>query len=364
MSLLNKIRDLDFYRRLPKDLTETTPHGAWLSLAASFFMLILFVCELWAFLSLQTTSNVVIDSDKNNLMRINFNISIPSIACEFAVISVVDVLGTRTENVSRNINKWQLDADGMRRKYEGRNTVQVDLLHDVHHDLDELHANGVHAVPMDESSFDDWLKGHHYTFVNFYAPWCIWCQRLEPVWEALAERVEEESLPVSIIKVDCVANAQLCTTQQIQAFPNLRLFKDDAVQPPDYRNDRTLESMLEFLKSRVSVDEQLAQLHPDQQREHREKQLQMRDDHPGCMMTGFLLVNKVPVGPPGNASVCVWRVPHIQARYPPPPPLAFSLSTRCVYDLAPINPLSPAATCDAHMQKPLFSLTKFSHCLH
>jgi len=291
--MLAKFRELDFYRRLPKDLTEQTAHGSALSICASFFMLILFIAELWSYLSLTTTSNVVIDADRNNLLRINFNISVPEIPCEFAIVSIVDVLGTRTENVSRNVNKWQLDADGVRRKYEGRNMEQLDLLHDVHHDLDELHANGVHAVPMDEHSFDDWLKGHHYTFVNFYAPWCVWCQRLEPVWEAFAEKVEEEDLPVSIIKVDCVANQQLCTTQRIQAFPNLRLFKDDVVQPPDYRNDRTVPAMLEFVKSRLAVDDQLAQLHPDQQREHRAKQLELRNDHPGCMMTGFLLVNKV-----------------------------------------------------------------------
>ena len=25
--------------------------------------------------------------------------------------------------------------------------------------------------------------------VNFYAPWCPWCQRLEPTWEAVTQEV-------------------------------------------------------------------------------------------------------------------------------------------------------------------------------
>jgi hypothetical protein len=49
-----KLRDYDLYRKIPKDLTETTVHGAVLSVCAIIFMLSLFVAELWAFLSLQT----------------------------------------------------------------------------------------------------------------------------------------------------------------------------------------------------------------------------------------------------------------------------------------------------------------------
>jgi hypothetical protein len=42
---------------------------------------------------------------------------------------VVDVLGTRSENVSLNVNKWQVDARGIRRNYEGRNLEQRELDH-------------------------------------------------------------------------------------------------------------------------------------------------------------------------------------------------------------------------------------------
>lgn len=83
----------------------------------------------------------------------------------------------------------------------------------------EFSAVGVHAIPLTEDMYESWVDTHHYTFINFYAPWCVWCQRLEPVWEAFAERVEAEDLPVSIVKVDCIANHNLCTQQRIQV-PN------------------------------------------------------------------------------------------------------------------------------------------------
>jgi hypothetical protein len=137
-------------------------------------MLVLFIAELWSFLTLQTITNVIIDPNTDSLLRINFNITVMDIPCEFAVIDVIDTLGTRKDNITKNINKWQVDSSGVRRNYEGRNMEQKDLLHDVHHDIEVLTSNGVHAIPVDEHIFESWVGGHYYTFTNFYAPWCIW----------------------------------------------------------------------------------------------------------------------------------------------------------------------------------------------
>ena len=287
-----KFKDFDLYRKIPKDLTETSTHGAILSVCASLFMLILFIAELWAFLSLHVTTNIVIDPNTDSMLRINFNITVLDIPCEYAMIDVVDVLGTRNENVTLNVNKWQVDANGIRRGYEGRNPEQKDLEHDMHHDMEALSRNGIHAVAMDERSFEPWLAQHEYVFVNFYAPWCIWCQRLEPVWEAFAEQVEASQLPVSIIKVDCIENRDLCMNQKIQAFPNLRMFKHSQPQPPDYRSDRTTEALMEFVHARLSLDEQIKLMKPEEKLAHEERVAEQKDDHPGCMMSGFLLVNR------------------------------------------------------------------------
>ena len=72
---MNSLRDFDFYRKIPRDLTESSTHGAALSLCASIFMLTLFVCELWAFLSVSMETSVVLDPNTEPLVRINFNIT-------------------------------------------------------------------------------------------------------------------------------------------------------------------------------------------------------------------------------------------------------------------------------------------------
>lgn len=289
----NRFREFDFYRNVDKDyLSDPTSLGFGLSICASLFMLVLFIAELWAFLSTTVATNIVIDPISDQLLRINFNITVLDLPCEFAVIDVVDVLGTRNDNVTKNVNKWQIDSAGFRRNYEGRNSEQRDLKHDSHeeHQLKE----GEHAVPIDQANFEGWLRDNHYVFVNFYAPWCIWCQRLEPVWEAFAERAEEDKTPISIVKVDCVANRELCMSQKIQAFPTLRVFKDSKAQPPDYRSDRTVDAFNEFVLQRLAQDKQVADMDHATRKAHLERLESQRDDHPGCLMSGFLLVNRVP----------------------------------------------------------------------
>lgn len=290
--MLNKLKDFDLYRRIPKDLTETTTHGSVLSICAAIFMLMLFVAELWAFLSVQIQTNIIIDPNTDSMLRINFNITVLDLPCEFATIDVVDVLGTRSENVTKNINKWQVDAEGLRRNYEGRNPEQPKLEHDTHHDLEQLHRNGIHAVPITDQNFEEWVSRYEYTMVNFYAPWCVWCQKFEPTWEAFAEKVSVEKVPISVVKVDCVANRAVCMNNKIQAFPLVRLFKRGEAQSPDYRKDRTVEALMEFANSQVAKHQQLDSMTVEERDAHLEREAVLKDDHPGCMMSGYLLVNR------------------------------------------------------------------------
>lgn len=143
------LKSYDFYRNIPKDLTETSSHGAILSLCATLFMITLFIAELWGFMSPEYVTHVVIDPNTDSLMRISFNITLLDTPCEFAMIDAIDVLGSRNNNITKNINKWQVSEEGIRQKYAGRNVEQEEVQHDTHHDLEALQANGIHAVSVE-----------------------------------------------------------------------------------------------------------------------------------------------------------------------------------------------------------------------
>jgi thiol-disulfide isomerase/thioredoxin len=301
---------LDMFKKIPADLSESTTMGAIMSVAAAVFMGLMFCVELWAFLQNETETGVVLDTNQDPYLRINFNLTMLDLPCDFAAVDVVDVIGTNRMNITKNVDKWSVDADGRRSMYKGRNKEARAIKHDDHHDLDELHANGVHAAPLNDADFADSIRAVPAALVNFYAPWCIWCQRFEPTYEALAETVEafnreavdedggqgeHAPLPVSIFKVDCPANQAVCGQQQVRAFPTVRLYKDGAPAGADYKEDRTVTALMNFLKVRVQFDEMNKGWHPS----HRDQ-----PEHPGCMLSGFVDVNRVP----GNF--------HVEARSP------------------------------------------------
>lgn len=86
------------------------------------------------------------------------------------MIDVVDILGTRNDNITKNVNKWNVDEYGQRMGYDGRNRDQPEIEHDTHHNIEDLHANGIHALSIAEAQFPNWVKEHEFSFVNFYAP--------------------------------------------------------------------------------------------------------------------------------------------------------------------------------------------------
>mmetsp|Transcript_15651 Transcript_15651/g.46984 ORF Transcript_15651/g.46984 Transcript_15651/m.46984 type:complete len:100 (-) Transcript_15651:1269-1568(-) len=93
-------------------------------------MATLFAVELWAFLSTTVETGVALDSNVDTLLRINFNVTMLDLQCEYATVDIVDALGTNSMNVTKNVEKWQLDAAGRRMIFQGRNREQKAIHHE------------------------------------------------------------------------------------------------------------------------------------------------------------------------------------------------------------------------------------------
>ncbi|GBF88082.1 disulfide-isomerase [Raphidocelis subcapitata] len=294
---LSRLRAVDFYKKVPLELTEATLTGAWLSMAAAVLMATLLVLEFAAYLRVQTVSELVVDrSHSNELVKVTFNISFPALSCEFATLDVSDALGTKRMNLTKTVTRVPIDLDlskagvaveepqpegGPKYDAEGAWWDNVDI-----------------TVPLTSDNFKTTLARHPIVVVNFYAPWCHWCQRLEPAWEAATKAVHEKYPEgadgrIRFAKVDCTAEMELCRGHFITGFPSIRVFRrghDDIYiegmhQHEAYQGDRTKEALEAFADSLVPS----AGLP-----HHQHGQLVAAPQVHGCNMAGFVLVKKVP----------------------------------------------------------------------
>ncbi|KAL6530947.1 Protein disulfide-isomerase 5-4 [Orobanche hederae] len=108
----SKLKSVDFYRKIPRDLTEASLSGAGLSIVAAFAMMFLFGTELNNYFAVTTSTSVIVDkSSHGDFLLIEFNISFPALSCEFASVDVNDVLGTNRLNITKTVRKFSIDSN-------------------------------------------------------------------------------------------------------------------------------------------------------------------------------------------------------------------------------------------------------------
>ena len=276
-----------------------------MSLCAIGIMAVLFLSETAAFARTRIATSITIDENTQPQLRLNFNITMLDLHCDYVSVDVWDALGTNRQNVTKNVEKWQLSADGDVRLFSGRNREQREVKHDEHDQtLEEMHAaEGVHAFELTEENWEKWLQENQMAFVDLFAPWCVWCQRLAPTWEKFAQEVKKAEMPIGVGKVDCMAQANLCRNQKVMAFPTLRWYHNGEAVSPDYKMDRTVQALLGFARRKLEMDEKYKEWDKkaeasgeDSETREQKRQLfqQNRPEHPACQVSGYLMVNRVP----------------------------------------------------------------------
>jgi len=98
------------------------------------------------------------------------------------------------------------------------------------------------------------IKPNQDVFVKFYAPWCGHCKQLEPTYEELAKKLENDK-HVKIVKIDSTENE--IPNVEIRGYPTLKLYRaEDKRYPIPYDGERTVEAMEKFLKEMSSFKEE------------------------------------------------------------------------------------------------------------
>lgn len=81
-------------------------------------------------------------------------------------------------------------------------------------------------IAMNQELFSQHINSGEYTLVDFWAPWCVYCRRIAPALEKLAQE-QEGNLIVGKINID--DHPQLAQQEGIEVIPTLLLYKDGQV---------------------------------------------------------------------------------------------------------------------------------------
>ena len=77
------------------------------------------------------------------------------------------------------------------------------------------------AMNLNYKQFEELVKEEKPLLVDFWAPWCVYCRRIAPAYEKIAESWSEE---VNIAKVNIDEEPQLAARERIEVIPTLVLY--------------------------------------------------------------------------------------------------------------------------------------------
>ena len=79
------------------------------------------------------------------------------------------------------------------------------------------------SIKMNQQLFQELTSGSTPVLVDFSAPWCGYCRRIDPVYERMAKDLEGQIL---LAKVNIDEEPELAEKERIELIPTLVFYKD------------------------------------------------------------------------------------------------------------------------------------------
>lgn len=90
------------------------------------------------------------------------------------------------------------------------------------------------VINMNKAQFEQSMHEEKPVLVDYWAPWCVYCRRIAPAYEKIAEEYGDQLL---IGKVNIDEESQLAEAEKIEVIPTLVLYRGgkavDSIVAPD-----------------------------------------------------------------------------------------------------------------------------------
>jgi len=78
------------------------------------------------------------------------------------------------------------------------------------------------AMNINAQQYEELILGSKPVLVDFWAPWCTYCRRIDPALNKLADNRED----ILIVKVNIDEEPELARQEQIEVIPTLVIYKE------------------------------------------------------------------------------------------------------------------------------------------
>lgn len=90
------------------------------------------------------------------------------------------------------------------------------------------------TINMNKAQFEQFMQEEKPVLVDYWAPWCVYCRRIAPAYEKIAEEYGDQLV---IGKVNIDEESQLAEAEKIEVIPTLVLYRGgkavDSIVAPD-----------------------------------------------------------------------------------------------------------------------------------
>ena len=83
------------------------------------------------------------------------------------------------------------------------------------------------AIELNNKQFQELVAGDKPVVVDFWAPWCVYCRRIAPAYEKIAEQYGED---VVIAKLNIDDEPMIANQENIEVIPTLVMYKGGKAQ--------------------------------------------------------------------------------------------------------------------------------------
>ena len=105
------------------------------------------------------------------------------------------------------------------------------------------------VIIVTDRTFDKILEYYPQILIEFYAPWCTFCQQLAPMYAKAALRLKEENPPIRIAKINAVDNIESALKYNIEGFPTLKFFVNG--NPNEYTGQKNELGIVKWLLKKM-----------------------------------------------------------------------------------------------------------------